>query len=80
MLGKEHATFYWCYTPNSGDTGGILDDSRGCAPTRWRCCGSRGHQRHQRGIDRAVVNAYTVSQSAGSVSLSVNPAAARGAV
>jgi aryl-phospho-beta-D-glucosidase BglC (GH1 family) len=21
------STFYWCYTPNSGDTGGILDDS-----------------------------------------------------
>jgi aryl-phospho-beta-D-glucosidase BglC (GH1 family) len=22
-----HNSFYWCYTPNSGDTGGILDDS-----------------------------------------------------
>ena len=21
-----HSSFYWCYTPNSGDTGGILDD------------------------------------------------------
>ena len=21
------STFYWCYTPNSGDTGGILDDN-----------------------------------------------------
>jgi endoglucanase len=21
-----HDSFYWCYTPNSGDTGGILDD------------------------------------------------------
>ena len=20
-------TFYWCWTPNSGDTGGILDDN-----------------------------------------------------
>jgi aryl-phospho-beta-D-glucosidase BglC (GH1 family) len=20
-------SFYWCYTPNSGGTGGILDDS-----------------------------------------------------
>jgi hypothetical protein len=22
-----HNSFYWCYTPNSGDTGGILDDA-----------------------------------------------------
>ncbi|HUP92407.1 MAG TPA: cellulase family glycosylhydrolase, partial [Solimonas sp.] len=27
LLGKGiHSSFYWCYTPNSGDTGGILDD------------------------------------------------------
>lgn len=22
-----HSSFYWCYTPNSGDSGGILDDN-----------------------------------------------------
>jgi len=28
LLGKGiKSSFYWCYTPNSGDTGGILDDS-----------------------------------------------------
>ncbi len=28
LLGKGiRNSFYWCYTPNSGDTGGILDDS-----------------------------------------------------
>ena len=27
LIGKGmRSTFYWCYTPNSGDTGGILDD------------------------------------------------------
>ena len=28
LIGKGiRNSFYWCYTPNSGDTGGILDDS-----------------------------------------------------
>jgi hypothetical protein len=28
LIAKDmRSTFYWCYTPNSGDTGGILDDS-----------------------------------------------------
>jgi aryl-phospho-beta-D-glucosidase BglC (GH1 family) len=28
LIGKElRSTFYWCFTPNSGDTGGILDDA-----------------------------------------------------
>ena len=28
LIGKDMlSSFYWCYTPNSGDTGGILDDN-----------------------------------------------------
>jgi aryl-phospho-beta-D-glucosidase BglC (GH1 family) len=27
-------SFYWCYTPNSGDTGGILDDSLAVIPAK----------------------------------------------
>lgn len=28
------STFYWCYTPNSGDTGGILDDYLAVRPDK----------------------------------------------
>ena len=28
------SSFYWCYTPNSGDTGGILDDSLHVRPDK----------------------------------------------
>ena len=27
-------TFYWCYTPNSGDTGGVLDDALNVRPDK----------------------------------------------
>ena len=35
LIGKEmRSSFYWCYTPNSGDTGGILDDKLAVRPDK----------------------------------------------
>ncbi|WP_161628846.1 Calx-beta domain-containing protein [Solimonas flava] len=81
MLSKGmRDSFYWCYTPNSGDTGGILDDSLNVRTDKmallqklWGTSGSTASI-------ALSASAYTVSQSAGSVSLSVSRSGGTGAV
>ncbi|WP_051362125.1 Calx-beta domain-containing protein [Solimonas soli] len=82
MIGKGmRDSFYWCYTPNSGDTGGILDDNLQVRTDKMallqKLWGSSGTSAASIAL---ASSAYTVSQSAGSVSLSVNRSGGSGAV
>ncbi|WP_051101800.1 Calx-beta domain-containing protein [Solimonas variicoloris] len=82
MLGKGmRDSFYWCYTPNSGDTGGILDDNLQVRTDKMallqKLWGTSGTSAASIALSSS---AYTVSQSAGSVSLSVNRSGGTGAV
>lgn len=82
MLGKGmRDSFYWCYTPNSGDTGGILDDNLQVRTDKMallqKLWGTSGTSAASIALSSS---AYTVSQSAGSVNLSVNRSGGTGAV
>jgi len=66
------SSFYWCYTPNSGDTGGILDDNLNVRQDKLALL-----QRHWGSVSSGSTLAlstatYTVSQGAGSLSVTVN--------
>ena len=67
-------SFYWCYTPNSGDSGGILDDNLQVRQDKMTLL-----KRHWGGAAPAPAaslalsaSSYSVAQSAGSLSILVN--------
>ena len=67
-----HSSFYWCYTPNSGDTGGILDDNLNVRQDKMTLL-NRLWGGASTGASLALsASAYTVAQSAGSAIITVN--------
>jgi aryl-phospho-beta-D-glucosidase BglC (GH1 family) len=66
------SSFYWCYTPNSGDTGGILDDNLQVRQDKMLLL-----QRHWGAASNPAAvlafsaSAYSVAQTAGSLTVSV---------
>ena len=77
LLSKNiRSSFYWCYTPNSGDSGGVLDDNLAVRQDKMALL-----QRHWGGAATAPAatlalsaSSYTVAQSAGALNISVNRA------
>lgn len=74
-------SFYWCYTPNSGDTGGILDDSLNVRTDKMallqKLWGSSTTPVPPPppvapAVASLAVNAYNIAQSSGSVTVTVN--------
>ena len=74
LLSKNiRSSFYWCYTPNSGDTGGILDDNLNVRQDKMALL-----QRHWGGATGGAstlalsASSYSVAQSAGALTVTVN--------
>lgn len=66
-------SFYWCYTPNSGDTGGILDDNLNVRTDKIALLQKLWGTSSSTSTSLAFSTAsYGVSQSAGTVTLTVN--------
>lgn len=78
LIGKGISdSFFWCYTPNSGDTGGILDDNlqvRADKMTLIRSlwAGASPSPPAPAGALALAVASYTVNQTAGSIVVTVN--------
>lgn len=75
LLGKGmRSSFYWCYTPNSGDTGGILtdalevrEDKMALLRRHWGAAPAPAP-----GTLALSAASYAVAQAAGSVTIKVN--------
>ncbi len=73
LLGKGiRNSFYWCYTPNSGDTGGILDNNLNVRQDKMALLRQLWGTAAPLAELSLSTSAYSVAQNVGSVTISVN--------
>lgn len=81
MLAKGMSdSFYWCYSPNSGDTGGILDDSLNVRQDKMLLLQRLWGSVASASSLSLSSSSYAAAQSSGMVSVSVKRVGGTGAV
>jgi aryl-phospho-beta-D-glucosidase BglC (GH1 family) len=73
------SSFYWCYTPNSGDTGGILDDSLEVRQDKMALLRRLWAGAPTNTSTALSAAAYTVAQESGALTVTVSRSAGSGA-